>query len=121
MACGLPVLALGSFLGGIDLAAAIGAELVTAGTAVLCCTLALLASVWARKPHQALLLSYMIVGLWVGFVPVAIIFFNLGPPMTVASLVLDLSNPIFAAFATDLPGAGRWAWPSRPRSSSPPS
>ncbi len=69
MAYGLPVLALGSFLGGIDLAAALGAELVTAGVAVLCCTVALLASVWARKPHQALLLSYAMVGLWVGLCP----------------------------------------------------
>ena len=38
LAFGLPVLALGSFLGGIDLEAALGAELVTAGTAILCCT-----------------------------------------------------------------------------------
>ena len=65
MACGLPVLALGSLLGGIDLASVLGAELVTAGAAVLCCSLAFLASVWARKPHQALLLSYLLVGLWV--------------------------------------------------------
>ena len=49
----------------------LGAELVTAGVAILCCTLALLASVWARKPHQALLLAYLLVGLWVGFVPMA--------------------------------------------------
>ena len=41
LAIGLPVLAVGSFLGGIDLEAAVGAELVTAGTAVLCCSLAL--------------------------------------------------------------------------------
>ncbi len=62
MACGLPVLALGSFLGGIDLVAALGAELVTLGVAAVCCTLALLASVWSRKPHQALLLAYTLVG-----------------------------------------------------------
>ena len=68
MAYGLPVLALGSFLGGIDMAAALGAELVTAGVAVLSCTLALMTSVWARKPHQALLLAYALVGLWVGLV-----------------------------------------------------
>src|SRR5947209_7454855 len=46
MAYGLPVLALGSFLGGIDMAAALGAELVTAGVAILCCTLALIISLW---------------------------------------------------------------------------
>ena len=84
MAYGLPVLALGSFLGGIDLAAALGAELVTAGVAILCCTLALMTSLWARKPHQALLLAYALVGLWVGLVPAVIILFHLGPPTTIA-------------------------------------
>ena len=79
MACGLPVLALGSWLGGIDLAAVLGAELVTAGTAVVCCSLAFLASVWARKPHQALLLSYLLVGLWVAAAPMAHYLFCAGP------------------------------------------
>ncbi len=101
MAYGLPVLALGSFLGGIDLAEAVGAELVTAGTAVLCCTVALLASVWARKPHQALLLSYLIVGLWLAFVPAVIVYFRMGPPTTVAHVVFVMSNPLLAAFAPE--------------------
>jgi len=102
MACGLPVLALGSWLGGIDLAAALGAELVTAGTAVVCCSLALLASVWARKPHQALLLAYALVGLWLAAAPVVHALFIVGPPATIAALILDMSNPILAAFATDV-------------------
>jgi ABC-type transport system involved in multi-copper enzyme maturation permease subunit len=102
LAYGLPVLALGSFLGGIDLAAAIGAELVTAGVAILSCTLALLASVWARKPHQALLLTYTIVGLWVGLVPAVIVFSRMGPPTTLAGLVMVMSNPLFATFATEM-------------------
>jgi ABC-type transport system involved in multi-copper enzyme maturation permease subunit len=99
MACGLPVLAFGSFLGGIDPAAVLGAELVTAGVAILCCTLALLGSVWARKPHQALLLTYTLVGLWVVFVPVVI--WLLGPFTTNAGLALVMSNPIVAAFAPE--------------------
>jgi ABC-type transport system involved in multi-copper enzyme maturation permease subunit len=102
MAYGLPVLALGSFLGGIDFTAAVGAELVTVGVAILCCTLALLTSVWARKPHQALLLAYTLVGLWVGLVPAVILILGLGPPRTVTSLILDMSNPIFAAFALEV-------------------
>ena len=36
MACGLPVLAFGSWLGGIDLGEVLGAELVTAGTSAAC-------------------------------------------------------------------------------------
>ena len=102
MACGLPVLALGSFLGGIDLIAALGAELVTVGTAVVCCSLALLASVLARKPHQALLLAYLLVGLWVATAPVVHVLFLWGPPASTTAVIMDLGNPIFAAFAPDL-------------------
>ena len=117
MAYGLPVLALGSFLGGIDLAAALGAELVTAGMAILCCTVALLASVWVRKPHQALLLSYAMVGLWVGFVPMLVIICSAWDlPRRLADLVLYMSNPISRRFRTrDLLPAGRWACASRSR------
>jgi ABC-type transport system involved in multi-copper enzyme maturation permease subunit len=102
LAYGLPVLALGSFLGGIDLEAALGAELVTAGAAVLCCALAIVCSVWARKAHQALLQAYTLVGLWVGIVPAVIYSYGLGPPKTILGLVLDMSNPIFAAFAPEV-------------------
>jgi ABC-type transport system involved in multi-copper enzyme maturation permease subunit len=102
LACGLPVLALGSFLGGIDLAAAIGAELVTVGVAVLCCTLALITSVWARKPHQALTLAYVLVGAWVGFAPAVIVLFQMSRPTTVAGLACAMSNPIFATFAPEV-------------------
>jgi ABC-type transport system involved in multi-copper enzyme maturation permease subunit len=102
MACGLPVLAIGSFLGGIDLLAALGAELVTAGTAVVCCSLGLLASVWARKPHQALLLVYILVGGWVAVAPVTHAFFLTGPPATIAAVSMDMANPFFAAFAPDV-------------------
>ena len=102
MAYGLPVLALGSFLGGIDMAAALGAELVTAGVAILCCTVALMSSLWARKPHQALLLAYAVVGLWVGFVPAVIVLFRLGPPNTLAGLVPYMTNPVMAAFAPEV-------------------
>ena len=99
LAFGLPVLALGSFLGGIDFEAAIGAELVAAGTAVLCCSLAPLASVWARRPHQALLLSYTLVGVWVGFFPLVSVLVPLRPLGSVSQLVLYLSNPFCATFA----------------------
>jgi ABC-type transport system involved in multi-copper enzyme maturation permease subunit len=101
MACGLPVLALGSFLGGIDLQAVLGAELVTAGAAVACSSVALVASVWARKPHQALLLAYALLGLWVGAAPVANALWLLGPPTSMPVLLLDMTNPIVAAFAPE--------------------
>ena len=104
MAYGLPVLALGSFLGGIDLVAAVGAELVLVGVAVLCCSLAMLTSVWARKPHQALLTAYIVVGLWVGLAPTwTILVRSRRPPTTITDFILDLSNPVFATFAQELP------------------
>ena len=109
LAIGLPVLALGSFLGGIDLEAALGAELVTAGTAILCCSLAFLASVWARKPHQALLFSYTLVGIWVGFLPLLSVVYRLGPPRTVSDWILYLSNPIACAFAQGIMPVGSGA------------
>jgi ABC-type transport system involved in multi-copper enzyme maturation permease subunit len=102
MAYGLPVLALGSFLGGIDFAEALGAELVTLGVAVLSCTLALITSVWAAKPHQAVLLAYTLVGVWVGFVPALIALFHGGPPKSALELALYMSNPMLAAFAPEI-------------------
>ena len=107
MACGLPVLALGSWLGGIDLASVLGAELVTAGAAVLCCSLAFLASVWARKPHHALLVSYLLVGLWVAVGAArAFPFFAWALPPRSRVLILDMSNPILVAFAPDFSAPG---------------
>jgi ABC-type transport system involved in multi-copper enzyme maturation permease subunit len=108
MACGLPVLAIGSFLGGIDLLEALGAELVTVGTAVVCCSLGLLISVWARKPHQALVLAYTLVGTWVAVAPVTHALFLGGPPATIAAVGMDLANPFFAAFAPDVAAP---SWP----------
>jgi ABC-type transport system involved in multi-copper enzyme maturation permease subunit len=106
LACGLPVLALGSWLGGIDLAVVLGVELVTAGTAVVCCSLAFLASVWARKPHQALLLSYLLVGLSLAAAPLVLVFFFAGRPPTTTDMILAMSNPIIAAFAADFSTPG---------------
>jgi ABC-type transport system involved in multi-copper enzyme maturation permease subunit len=102
MACGLPVLALVSMTGGVDPADALGAELVTAGTAVVCCALALLASVWARKPHQALLLAYALVALWVIAAPVVHEVLTVDIAVSLPLLILDMSNPFFASFATEL-------------------
>src|SRR5262249_2759477 len=55
LVCSLPVLALATFLGGIDPVEILGATLVIAGVAVLGVSLALTYSVWATKPHEALM------------------------------------------------------------------
>ncbi len=60
VACGLPVPGIVALLGGIDPTALVGAYLVTAGSAVLGCTIALTLSVWAERPSEALLATYLV-------------------------------------------------------------
>ena len=80
IACSLPVLAICSLFGGLSPAGVIGAYLVTAGVAIVGCTLALTLSVWARKTHQALLGTYAFLGLWIGsFFAVVAVFPWTGP------------------------------------------
>jgi ABC-type transport system involved in multi-copper enzyme maturation permease subunit len=65
VACTLPVVALTSLLGGIDPLALFGSFLVAIGCAVLGCSLAMTLSVYGRKTHEVLILTYLIVVLWV--------------------------------------------------------
>ena len=62
MGCALPVLALATWLGGIDPVALTGAYCIIAGVAVLGCSVALVLSVWASKPHEVLSVVY---GTWI--------------------------------------------------------
>ncbi len=62
--CAMPVLALATLFGGIDPVTLAGSILVVAATAVLACTLALTLSVWGRRTHEVLLLTYMLIVLW---------------------------------------------------------
>ena len=100
MACGLPVLALGGLLGGIDLRAILGAYLVTFAVAVVGSALALTFSVWARKPHQALLLTYVVLAVWALTLPFLIWCFEIGPPPTwnPSLWMLAYTNPLVCAF-----------------------
>ncbi len=114
MTCGVPVLAIGGLLGGVQYNAILGAFLVSVGVAVFASSLAMTLSVWVRKPHHALLATYVILGLWVAIYPLSESldpFTSLslyGPAMTSLSrssqrFVL-LSNPIGMALAPYLPG-----------------
>ncbi len=62
--CMLPVTMLATFLGGIDPQVLWSALLATLGIGVLGCTLSLFISVWARKPHEVLMMVYMIWAVW---------------------------------------------------------
>jgi hypothetical protein len=65
--CVLPIMALAGLLGGVDPLALGGSFLVTTGCAVLGCSLAMTLSVWGRKTHEVLMLTYLILLLWLLF------------------------------------------------------
>src|SRR5579875_3058858 len=58
VACSWPVLAISSLLGGIDPTALTLAFAIILAVALLGCTMALALSVWARKPHEVVLVTY---------------------------------------------------------------
>jgi ABC-type transport system involved in multi-copper enzyme maturation permease subunit len=58
VACSWPVLAISSLLGGIDPTALTLAFAVILAVALLGCTMAMALSVWARKPHEVVLVTY---------------------------------------------------------------
>src|SRR5262245_49044704 len=58
--CALPAMSLGTLLGGVDPRDLMGAFLLNLGVAVLASALALLFSVWGRKTHEVLLVTYAV-------------------------------------------------------------
>ena len=63
--CTQPVMALASLLGGIDPWALTGATLISLGLGAFSCSLALLLSVWGKKTHEVLLMTYVVLLFWV--------------------------------------------------------
>jgi ABC-type transport system involved in multi-copper enzyme maturation permease subunit len=70
IACGVPVAALVTLLGGVDFGAIVGLFVVSVSMAVIGCALSLTISVWAAKTHDVLMAVYMIVGLWLLALPI---------------------------------------------------
>ena len=64
LACGLPVLAIASSLGGVDPVDAIGGSMVIVGVVVLGVAVAMTYSVWATRPHEALMATYATWAVW---------------------------------------------------------
>ena len=64
VACGTPVLALATLLGGVDPVAVAGGTLVVVGVAALSVGMALTFSLWASKPHEALSATYAVWAIW---------------------------------------------------------
>ena len=106
IACVLPITVLSGLLGGIDPDALFGSFLVAIGCAALGCSLAMTLSVWGRKTHEVLMMTYLILILWLSFpmlvIMVALSLRTSGPP-PMATPVLwrcaELSNPYYLAFA----------------------
>lgn len=78
----LPVVALSTLLGGIDPLALAGSFLVAVGCAVLGCSLALTLSVFGRKTHEVLIVTYMILVAWMMAPLIVAIAYevSVGPP-----------------------------------------
>ncbi len=103
--CLLPLSALTSLLGGIDPVALFGSFLTALGCAVLGCSLAMALSVWGRKTHEVLMVTYLLLIAWLSapllFVLIA---FALGAPTpsSVPRELLDwieVTNPFVLVFA----------------------
>lgn len=99
--CALPVMALATLLGGVDPVALSGAFLVTLCVAILACTLALTLSVWGRQTFEVLMATYLVLTIWLLAVPIATLaaWTVLQFPWANVRSVLELSNPIYLAFA----------------------
>jgi len=67
--CVLPILAIGTMLGGIDLWVVGGASLVTLGVALSGCAGALALSTWGSKTHEVLLSTYAVWAFWLLSLP----------------------------------------------------
>lgn len=99
IAGGLPVLAIASLLGGVDPWAATGATLVIVGIAVLGVCLALVFSIWATRPHEALMATYAVWAVWLFGLLVAseVLGINFASSGLIAAnpfqLVLDWERP----------------------------
>jgi ABC-type transport system involved in multi-copper enzyme maturation permease subunit len=108
----VPVLYLCTFLGGIDPEALAGAELVTVGVVVTGCTLALLLSVWCKKPYEVILVVYAI---WIVLLLIGPIYAGIRTALGVAWTPpwLELLNPYLVAFLPYLrPRSATWREPA---------
>jgi ABC-type transport system involved in multi-copper enzyme maturation permease subunit len=105
VACVLPIMALAGLLGGIDPNALFGSFMAAIACAVLGCSLALTLSVWGRKSHEVLMITYLIMILWLfGPFLLATILYSTGVSglRLVAPVLrewLEAGNPYYLAWA----------------------
>jgi ABC-type transport system involved in multi-copper enzyme maturation permease subunit len=98
VACTWPVMAICSLLGGIDPIALTLAFAIIVAIAVLGCSIALAISVWARKSHEVILVTYTVFILCGLFWPIWYMLAFAGWAGPVPDWAL-LANPFYVAFA----------------------
>jgi ABC-type transport system involved in multi-copper enzyme maturation permease subunit len=98
VACTWPVLSITSLLGGIDPLALTMALAVIVAVAMLGCTMSLALSVWARKPHEVVLATYVF---WIATMLVWPIWFSFFVRGSVSVLLrwVPATNPFYLALA----------------------
>ena len=96
--CSLPVLAIGTLLGGIDPLALTGIFLINIGVAVLGGTIAFTFSVWGTRAHEVLLATFSVLAIWLLAFPVWEFFVWLRgmPPLPKWA---NTAHPLFLAYA----------------------
>jgi ABC-type transport system involved in multi-copper enzyme maturation permease subunit len=105
VACVLPIMALAGLLGGIDPTALFGSFLAATACAVLGCSLALTLSIWGRKTHEVLIITYLLIILWLfnPFLLTTIVNSTSAPSLRFSAPVLwdwiDSTNPYYLAWA----------------------
>jgi ABC-type transport system involved in multi-copper enzyme maturation permease subunit len=100
--CVVPILSLAGLLGGIDPLALFGSFSIAVACGVLGCSLALMLSVWGRKTHEVLMLTYLILILWVlGPLLWIMVYYSIGSSPSARFLweAVILANPYYLAFA----------------------
>ncbi len=103
--CLLPLFAITSLLGGIDPTALLGSFLTSVACAVLGCSLALALSVWGRKTHEVLLLTYLIIIIWLAIPTLTMIgayVMGVSSPSAVPQSLWDwveFANPYYLVFS----------------------
>jgi ABC-type transport system involved in multi-copper enzyme maturation permease subunit len=94
IACGIPVMALATLLGGVHPDAMLAAALIAGGAAVLGGALALLLSVWGTRTHEVLLVTYAVYAAWLGTGPGWLLYNRIGALVYGPPAWLIQANPL---------------------------
>jgi ABC-type transport system involved in multi-copper enzyme maturation permease subunit len=109
--CGMPFLALGTLLGGIDPAAVFPLLLITLGAAILGCTLALTLSIWGTRMTEVVLTTYAVWLIAVLLPPTWWVLRTAGAVRWPVPYWVQMTSPVLLVFSPTLtPGAATGLW-----------